>query len=723
MGCTFECCTQLLNVVRNYFCTQLALVFWMCHVIFIYAMQPPSADPRRLPPHQPYTAYPPAYPSSMQPPAPAASVYSSSSYHTQQYPQHPSYAAPMQPTASHNYAYPQHHPYITTANKRHSGIRQVQLTAGNLVVDAPVPDRLLEKAVYKQGNEFTTLRYTACTSDPDDFVKEQYTLRPAIYQRQTEIFIVLTMYNEDEALFCRTYHSVMKNIAHLCSRNRSKIWGKDAWKRVVVCIVSDGRAKIHPRTLQVLGAIGAYQDGLPKNSVMGKEVKAHLFEFTTQVTCDRDLRIRGADEGVVPVQVLFCLKEKNAKKINSHRWFFNAFSHILRPNVCILLDVGTKPSNTSIYHLWKAFDRDPQVGGACGDVGMVLGISVIMGACGEICADLGKAGSLLINPLVATQNFEYKMSNILDKPLESVFGYISVLPGAFSAYRYQALQNVAHDEGPLHSYFKGETMHGDNATGGIFEANMYLAEDRILCFELIAKRNANWVLRYVKSAKAWTDVPDNLPEFISQRRRWLNGSFFAAFYAIFHFFRIFKSNHSVLRLFLFFVEFFYNTVQMLFSWFSLGNFYLTFYFLTVAYQAKSNPNYDPTRDPFYGYGDWVFNIARELYLFVIVVIFVISLGNRPAGSKWTYLFAVILFSMIMMVMLYTAGMTVFYSVIFSFFMLTVNTFSSRKPLMSGLKLAIALFTSPLSAILSSVLHRPMACILPRVLFIWSHGIC
>lgn len=28
---------------------------------------------------------------------------------------------------------------------------------------------------------------------------------------------------------------------------------------------------------------------------------------------------------------------------------------------------------------------------------------------------------------VAAQNFEYKMSNILDKPLESVFGYITVL--------------------------------------------------------------------------------------------------------------------------------------------------------------------------------------------------------------------------------------------------------------------------------------------------------
>lgn len=53
------------------------------------------------------------------------------------------------------------------------------------------------------------------------------------------------------------------------------------------------------------------------------------------------------------------------------------------------------------------------------------------------------------------------------------------------------------------------------------EANMYLAEDRILCFEIVCKKKEAWTLKYVKSAKASTDVPDSVPEFISQRRRWM----------------------------------------------------------------------------------------------------------------------------------------------------------------------------------------------------------
>ena len=369
--------------------------------------------------------------------------------------------------------------------------KEVRLINGELILECKIPTILHSFLPRRDDVEFTHMRYTAVTCDPDDFVLQGYKLRQNIGSttRETELFICITMYNEDEIDFTRTMHGVMRNVSHFCSRLKSRTWGKDGWQKIVVCIVSDGRRKVHPRTLDALAAMGVYQDGIAKNLVNQREVTAHVYEYTTQVSLDQDLKFKGAEKGIVPCQMIFCLKEKNQKKLNSHRWFFNAFGKALSPNVCILLDVGTKPGPTSLYHLWKAFDTD----------------STVAGACGEIKAMKGKGWLGLLNPLVASQNFEYKMSNILDKPLESVFGYITVLPGALSAYRYYALQNDATGHGPLSQYFKGETLHGQDAD--VFTANMYLAEDRILCWELVAKRDERWVLKYVKSATGETDVP------------------------------------------------------------------------------------------------------------------------------------------------------------------------------------------------------------------------
>ena len=131
--------------------------------------------------------------------------------------------------------------------------------------------------------------------------------------------------------------------------------------------------------------MGVYQHGIAKNFVNQKAVQAHVYEYTTQVSLDSDLKFKGAEKGIVPCQMIFCLKERNQRKLNSHRWFFNAFGPLLQPNVCVLLDVGTQPGPTSIYHLWKAFDINSNVGGACG----------------EIVALKGKWGLNLLNPLGA----------------------------------------------------------------------------------------------------------------------------------------------------------------------------------------------------------------------------------------------------------------------------------------------------------------------------------
>ena len=116
--------------------------------------------------------------------------------------------------------------------------------------------------------EFTHMRYSAATCDPHDFQSPSFTLRQRHYDRlrRTELFIVMTMYNEDEELFYCTMHGVIKNIAHLCKRDRSKTWGKEGWKKVAVCIVNDGKGKINSRTLNLIAAMDTSQEGVAKVS-------------------------------------------------------------------------------------------------------------------------------------------------------------------------------------------------------------------------------------------------------------------------------------------------------------------------------------------------------------------------------------------------------------------------------------------------------------------------
>ncbi|KAG8817150.1 Chitin synthase, class 2 [Serendipita sp. 400] len=201
-------------------------------------------------------------------------------------------------------------------------------------------------------------------------------------------------------------------------------------------------------------------------------------------------------------------------------------------------------------------------------------------------------------------------------------------------------------------------MHGDGANGaGLFERNMYLAEDRILCFEIVTKKKEGWVLKYVKSAKAATDVPTTIAEFISQRRRWLNGSLFAALHATVYMFRIWTSGQGFFRKLLLQFEFIYNAVQLFFSWTSLANFYLAFYFLVQSATASNDGAFSFMGVD--GAGLIIFDVFLKLYIALLFVVTVCSLGNRPQGSKYTYGTSMILFGICNCIGLWCAGYTVY----------------------------------------------------------------
>lgn len=162
------------------------------------------------------------------------------------------------------------------------------------------------------------------------------------------------------------------------------------------------------------------------------------------------------------VNFFFGAKHFNNGKIDSHLYFFRGFCNYLDPQYCLLFDIGTEAKEQSINKLVRLMDIKPDIGGACGDMDVDLSIN-----------EEGK------NVLTYAQYYEYKLSHFIDKAFEGCFNYQSVLPGAYSILRWQAVKGRPIDE----------FLHGLNKTDlDLWRLNMFLAEDRIMCFEIVSQQ-------------------------------------------------------------------------------------------------------------------------------------------------------------------------------------------------------------------------------------------
>lgn len=319
-------------------------------------------------------------------------------------------------------------------------------------------------------------------------------------------------------------------------------------------------------------------------------------------------KVNFTDNPKTILNFIFCVKHKNKRKLNTHLWFFGGFCEYFNPNFVMLIDVGTMPLPNSLFYLYEAMAVQDDLAGCCGEIRpMEPSIWKIV---------------------VPAQVVEYKFSHIFDKALESVLGYITVLPGAFSAYRWEALKGE-----PLwKDYFKS-ICHPELMNA--FNSNIYLAEDRVLCLSLISKRNCNYLTRYVKKSVAETDVPETISSLLSQRRRWINGSWFSLVDSIKKCGKIYESSHNSCRKCIFSFQMAYYVITVIFSWVMVGSFYIA-----IKVIIKETITYNTN----------LFNAADVLmlmYLILLIFIFVMSLGVRPSRVETYYKIIAMFFGVFM----------------------------------------------------------------------------
>ncbi|CAI2368049.1 unnamed protein product [Moneuplotes crassus] len=265
----------------------------------------------------------------------------------------------------------------------------------------------------------------------------------------------------------------------------------------------------------------------------------------------------------LPLNVHFAVKHFNRGKIESHLWYFKGFCQAINPKYCHILDAGTIATPKSFSTITLYMDCHKQVGGACGEIEVIL----------PTYNEDGTPISFVKSFLLRAQYVEYKLSHYVDKAAESLFGFVSVLPGAFSCFRFKAIKGE-----PLDRFLQGKTLTDPNNDSypDCYLANQFLAEDRIMCLEIIAKENDNNIIKYVPGCKALTDAPSSLSSFIKQRRRWFNGSTFASFHVIKNMCRTWKRDNSCLRNLFFMILYVYMLSNVLLGFILVGLYYAAF---------------------------------------------------------------------------------------------------------------------------------------------------
>ncbi|MCF1466466.1 hypothetical protein FS764_06010 [Agrobacterium vitis] len=313
----------------------------------------------------------------------------------------------------------------------------------------------------------------------------------------TEILACLTLFNEPAEAVAATLACLAANQEMLFSRN-------GPIQRLEVAIVLDGRDRVHPETEALFNRLGFDLDwgcdpGATSIGGDGSD-EAQVRVQTRHIPVDR---LTGKSGN--PLCVHLAVKDRNRGKLDSHAFFFRDLAERLRPDFVLQIDAGSRPADDCLSALLAQMQREPD--------------------CAALATNIVMQDAALTDWLQSWQQADFLWQKLSDWPIGNGLGYLEVVPGQASLFRMSALRRGENGD-PLAAYFRGLSR-----PKSLMEANLFLAEDRIIGAEIV-KSHPACTIRYHHDANLVTDGCATVGELLRQRRRWTNSTLVARLTAI-----------------------------------------------------------------------------------------------------------------------------------------------------------------------------------------------
>ncbi|WP_350326699.1 DegT/DnrJ/EryC1/StrS family aminotransferase [Pectobacterium aroidearum] len=317
---------------------------------------------------------------------------------------------------------------------------------------------------------------------------------------QADILVCLTLYNEPAPMLADTLAGLVRNQQELTTTFANRP------PNIIICILLDGTDSAHPSTVSLLASLGLLPMQTPTSDKQSNSLTLQVSEQSTSHIlrcCDQSGIAESAEQNMT---LLLANKRHNAGKLDSHAWFFWGVGRVVKAEFAMQIDAGSVTESACLIQLLQHMWRDPYCGAVTTRVML------------PVPTDANLA-----------QNWQYAdfiWEKVSDWAIGSALHYLEVVPGQCSMIRWsQFCENHGHPHAPIEAYLRGLIPQS------LLERNLFLAEDRVMGFELATHHQGSGV-RYEQGAVVRSDPAPTFIELLRQRRRWVNSTLAARLHSL-----------------------------------------------------------------------------------------------------------------------------------------------------------------------------------------------